>query len=113
MGGRFLFSIEEKANMDDELRDFFRNFKPPSAEQLALNAQEIGRLGKEVERISMHNYSNNAHASVDALALVWGVLLLAENLCLAGAPEPGQLNGLRVQLEALAWRLGDEAAKWP
>ena len=99
--------------MDDEPRDFFRNFKPPSAEQVGLNAQEIGRLGNEVEHISMHNYSNNAHASVDALALVWGVLLLAENLCLAGAPEPGQLNGLRVQLEALAWRLGDEAAKWP
>jgi hypothetical protein len=61
----------------------------------------------------MHNYSNHAHASVDALALVWSVLLLAENLCLAGAPESGQLNGLRVQLEALAWRLGDEAAQWP
>jgi hypothetical protein len=99
--------------MDDDLRDFFRKFKPPSAEQLAANAREIGRLGKEVERISMHNYSNNAHASVDALGLAWSVLLLAENLCLAGAPEPGQLNGLRISLEALAWRLGDEDAKWP
>ena len=62
--------------MDDEQRDFFRNLKPPSAEQLALNAHEIGRLGKEVERISMDNYSNNAHASVDALALVWGLITI-------------------------------------
>lgn len=92
---------------EDPLDCFYRFFKTPSQAQLLANAEEIGKVGKEIERITMYHYSNNAHPSVDALMLAWEALLLAEMTCLAGRPMPGQLRGLRGSLEQLEWRLGE------
>lgn len=73
----------------------------PNAAQLAATAEAIGRAGRQVEQISLHNYSNDAHPSWHALALAWRSLLLAEALCLAGGPMPGQMESVRVEMQNL------------
>jgi hypothetical protein len=106
----FIFSVEKGLDMNEPMDNFQRNYRPPSAKKLTRNAELIAGLAEDVGDFMMHNYSSNAHPSVDALMLAERVLRLAESLCLAGSPKPGQVEGLRGELEALAWRLNHPEA---
>ena len=61
---------------DDRLVGSYRKFKPPGQAQLLENARAVGRVGKAVERITLHGSANNARFCVDALFLAWDALLV-------------------------------------